>query len=544
MRSFEITPLVTEPDTQFNAPRWSPDGRSIVVERQRRGEQAAIVVVDMASGTVRPIASSPETRWATPAWRRDGAAVIAAAATGDGPFNLHEIDLASLRTRQLTYTTGGATWPDVSPDGALVVYVGYTAGGFDLFQMPYPVAASSSRLRGCVPRSRGRHVGPRRAGDSNGPPLLAVADHGADIMATHRRLVERAPSRSARSRRARMCSATTAIPCQRRSATKRRLRPPRSGPRSTGISRTCIPAGSRRSLFPPERHVVAGGPPTDDGRPSPRLAGSGTWKPAWSFRSLTPDAARSRSCRSSGQPIGSRRPVGWRFDRGAIRMAWAFQSAHVFANSISPERGLTIGATTELVREGLGSIADARTSTVDARVYLPGLATHHVLAVRVAGGTTRGDRLVGRIFLLGGGGSNSNTLSFDSEALSLLRGFREDSFAGTHSALVNVDYRWPLVQTRARMGDLAGVPSHAARRGLRGFWSGLDARPCGSRSEDIIRGRDFREDRRGIFGASGRDRGCRKGARRPARSGRHDDVLCTDRVRLLMKEKKIRRETA
>jgi Tol biopolymer transport system component len=102
----------------------------------------------MASGTVRPIASGPETRWATPAWRRDGAAVIAAAATGDGPFNLHEIDLASLRTRQLTYTTGGATWPDVSPDGALVVYVGYTAGGFDLFQMPYPVATSSSPFLG------------------------------------------------------------------------------------------------------------------------------------------------------------------------------------------------------------------------------------------------------------------------------------------------------------------------------------------------------------------------------------------------------------
>ena len=33
----DINVLVSEPETQFNAPRWSPDGRSIAVERHRRG---------------------------------------------------------------------------------------------------------------------------------------------------------------------------------------------------------------------------------------------------------------------------------------------------------------------------------------------------------------------------------------------------------------------------------------------------------------------------------------------------------------------------
>src|SRR5262245_47187206 len=38
---------------------------------------------------------------------------------------------------------GGAKWPDISPDGSTIVFVGYTADGFDLFTMPYPVDQSS-----------------------------------------------------------------------------------------------------------------------------------------------------------------------------------------------------------------------------------------------------------------------------------------------------------------------------------------------------------------------------------------------------------------
>ena len=56
--------------------------------------------------------------------------------------------------RQLTHTTGGATWPDVSPDGQTIVFVGYTADGYDLFTMPYPRA----RRRGHVVAAPGAAV--------------------------------------------------------------------------------------------------------------------------------------------------------------------------------------------------------------------------------------------------------------------------------------------------------------------------------------------------------------------------------------------------
>src|SRR5207237_10818630 len=43
--------------------------------------------------------------------------------------------------RQLTHTTGGAIWPDVAPDSQSIVFVGYTADGFDLFLTAYPNGA-------------------------------------------------------------------------------------------------------------------------------------------------------------------------------------------------------------------------------------------------------------------------------------------------------------------------------------------------------------------------------------------------------------------
>src|SRR5258705_2100722 len=73
-----------------------------------------------------------------PAWRPDGRAIIAAVAPHDETFNLHEFAIDGSLRRQLTHTGGGATWPDVSPDGKMLVFVGYTPEGDDVFSMPYP----------------------------------------------------------------------------------------------------------------------------------------------------------------------------------------------------------------------------------------------------------------------------------------------------------------------------------------------------------------------------------------------------------------------
>src|SRR5439155_15275122 len=45
--------IVSEPDTQFNAPRLTRDARMIVAERHRRGAPSEIVLVDATAGAIR-----------------------------------------------------------------------------------------------------------------------------------------------------------------------------------------------------------------------------------------------------------------------------------------------------------------------------------------------------------------------------------------------------------------------------------------------------------------------------------------------------------
>ena len=138
-------------------------------------------------------------------------------------------------------------------------------------------------------------------------------------------------------------------------------------------------------------------------------------------------------------------------DRTAIRAAWATSSAKLYGYSISPEDGASAGTTVEFVRRALGSFADATTVTADARAYLPGLAPHHVVALRAAGGVSDGDPTVGRTFLLGGSETDLGVASFSSRAIELLRGFPTNTFAGSRVAAMNADYRFPIA--RPQRGD-------------------------------------------------------------------------------------------
>jgi len=135
-----------------------------------------------------------------------------------------------------------------------------------------------------------------------------------------------------------------------------------------------------------------------------------------------------------------------------VRAAWQTVTARAYGYSISPEDGVAAGATAEFVRRSLGSFADATTVTGELRAYLPALAPHHVAAVRVAGGASTGDPTVGRTFLLGGSSPSGGVVDFGAGAFDLLRGFRDNTFAGSHVALLNAEYRWPIARPQRGIG--------------------------------------------------------------------------------------------
>jgi surface antigen Omp85-like protein/WD40 repeat protein len=449
-----IDTLLTEPDTQFNAPRWSPDGRLIAVERHRLGRFPEIVVVDVATKAVRVVFSQPRTRVATPTWRPDGRAIVAAVAPQEQPFNLVEAPIdGSAAAYQITHLSGGATWPDVSPDGRTLVFVGYTVEGYDLFTMPYPqprtarpvslpqveADASSDSIQPATQVDKPYSPWPTLVPTSWSPIVegdntqlrIGAATSAFDVLGYHAYTAsatwlvshtEDAPTPSA------------AVPDWNLYYAYTRWRP------------TLWASASNATSF-------FAGPPTPEGTPTAATLQelqlqAGVILPIQHVR-VSHIAAASVFTASDDYtlPSGllSRNKVG-------IHGGWATTSAHFYGYSVSPERGVTIGGTAETTPESLGSFADTNAFTLDARAYLPALSEHDVVALRLGGGVSTGNPDIRRTFLLGGPGPNGSVIDFGSGAFSLLRGFGANTFAGSHVVVMNADYRFPIARPQRGIG--------------------------------------------------------------------------------------------
>jgi hypothetical protein len=445
-----IDPLLADGTTQFDTPRWSPDGRDIAVVRHRLRADPEIVVVEAATGRLRRTLSAAGTRIVMPAWRPDGGAIVAAMAADDQPFNVYEFALdGSDDVRQLTHFSGGATWPDVSPDGATLVFAGYTTSGYDIFSMPYPAGTPGPRLNPGDARVDGNSAVAQ--GDVPYSPLPTLAPTswqpviewdsdqvrigaetgGRDVLGYH------GYAASATWLAASRVDAPTpdaATPDWFVSYAYDRWRP------------TLFAAASSETDF-------FAGPATLQGTPSrttrrQRQFEGGVVLPV--IRTRISHTAFASLFRAVDDYTGTDQlPTR---ERTAVRTAWRTATARTYGYSISPEDGIVAGGTAEFVRRGLGASADATTVTGDVRAYIAGIRPHHILAARLAGGVSTGDRSVGRTFLLGGATTDASVIDFSSDAISLLRGFDTSTFAGSHVALLNAEYRWPLSRPQRGVG--------------------------------------------------------------------------------------------
>jgi len=140
-----------------------------------------------------------------------------------------------------------------------------------------------------------------------------------------------------------------------------------------------------------------------------------------------------------------------RVDRSGLRTAWTLFTAHTYGYSVSPEGGVGLGVTGEVFRPALGSDGRSDALTLDGRAYVP-LPRQSVVALRLAGAMSSGDRGVRRVFRLGGADGNEALGAFGSDAISLLRGFEDDVVSGTRVMLMNAELRMPLVWPQRGLG--------------------------------------------------------------------------------------------
>jgi hypothetical protein len=427
--------LISAPDTHFASPRWSPDGRSIAAERRVRGGPSEIVLVDAATADLRVI--SGRGRSIEPSWTPDGRGLLYASATADG-FEVQHVDVTTGARRRLVNAGASARSPVLSPDGATLVFVGYSVDGYDLFSLPSsaaewaPVAddhvasqavPAHAELGGFVstvedyrpwPMLRPRFWTPILATDSD-EWTVGAATAGADALGRHAYAAGAAWS-------------TRARPDWYAGYVYDRWRP------------TVFLSASDDT------------DPWRQGTVRTREVDGGVSTP---FRTVRRTQALSASLHLSNDRVRCdpcERPVDTTIRRHALRGGWTFTTARTYGYSISREAGVTLSAGGEWAPRALGSTGASNAIVADARAFLPAAPRHGIVALRAAGATAWGDDGAVRTFGAGGAGRETVGVSFDRDAIGLIRGVDVDAVAGPWALVVNADYRLPLVWVERGVG--------------------------------------------------------------------------------------------
>jgi WD40 repeat protein len=428
--------LVSEPDTSFSGPRWSPDGRWIAAERGTRD----IVLIDPAAGRiVRTIATSSHGRNVTPSWTPDGDLLFASTREG-GAFRIYRTSVSTLEISRLENTGPDAQSPEVSRDGRTLVFVGYTLQGYDLFSISLD-SAVWTRVSSDI-RSEPAGIAERV------DPGTQLATRGYSPWGT--------------------------------------LAPRFWTPTLESDSDEVVVGAASVSADVLRRHIYAAevGWATSRARPDWQVAYAyDRWRPTF-FATVSDDTDPSndgevRTLEANAGVLLPWRRVRWTQsvmgafhsssdeftctgcpDRNdevthrAIRGGWLVDATRTYGYSISTEDGWSAAIATELAREALGSEGDAGAATLDLRGYLPVAPGHAVIAARVAGATTWDVGRVRRVFSAAGNGPQLLGFDFDSDAIGLLRGVESSDMLGRHAAVANLDYRFPLWRIERGSGTL------------------------------------------------------------------------------------------
>jgi hypothetical protein len=413
----------------------------IVAERRRLGGPSELVVVDAATGTTRTIVSTTAGRNVDPVWTPDGRTVLFASDRDGAPFAIHAVDVATGAIRQLRGTGPSAQSPALSPDGATLVYAGYSEQGYDLFSLPtasatwIDVTPSAPPAIASVPLTPVEETVPevtpyRPWGtllpqfwlpvvESNDGEITAGAGTaGADALGRHAYGVSAAWAAS-------------------------RVRP----------DWTIAYAYDRwwPTLF---ASLSDDTDPWRIGRRRTREVNAGAVFPVRRVRWTQSVITAFNGSREAFDCASCAPAIDAVVNRQSIRVGWSFDNSKAYGYSISRETGASLVVTSESTQPALRFAGHASAATVDARLYRPVAPRHAVIAVRVAVARASGAAALRRTFNAGGAGPQPGGFRFGGDAIGLMRGFSASSLTGDRVVVSNLDYRVPLVRVQRGVGTL------------------------------------------------------------------------------------------
>jgi hypothetical protein len=132
------------PDQPIFSADWSPDGRTVAVDRFD-GKLRRVDLVDL-SGNLVSRAGDSLSEWREPSFSPDGKSLYLSS-DRTGIFDLYRQDLSSGKLEQLTSVKGGAFQPVASPDGKRLAFVAWGLDGYSLQILdsirPFPLRGSA-----------------------------------------------------------------------------------------------------------------------------------------------------------------------------------------------------------------------------------------------------------------------------------------------------------------------------------------------------------------------------------------------------------------
>jgi Tol biopolymer transport system component len=121
-------------NTQFTAPRWSPDGKRVIISGWRQGSRD-LFMLDTDTWQTRPLWKDDAVD-VHPVWTPDGKYVVFGS-DRSGVYNLYAYDWEAQKLFQVTNVLTGAVEPAVSPDGKEIAFALAVKAGFDIHTIPF-----------------------------------------------------------------------------------------------------------------------------------------------------------------------------------------------------------------------------------------------------------------------------------------------------------------------------------------------------------------------------------------------------------------------
>jgi hypothetical protein len=434
---------------QAFTPRWSPDNRHVAYSAWTRGGYRDVRIVDTDDGSFVAV-TADRALDQNPSYSADGKTLYF---TSDrtGVMNVYAYDVATHGLDQVTNVVNGAYYPEVSPDGKTLAYIGYTAVGFDLFVMPLDPARFLPALpyenyRADPPPLPVHHdyavhayhpldtLFPRAYTGSAGPGDFGyeatVSASGTDIAGLHNVSVSITSELKNPSLQPDFSYTYGGMPVDLSVHAYRTINPGSyslNGPEQVSfvVEHTGLETGASYTI--------------------PRAFDSQTFSATYTFE---------RTAANVPFPVNEINPYSTpsgvlRGYVGVVHLGWSYSNAESHLWGVSPERGFSAGVGVDLSDGILASQYAGFDATANLATYLsmPWLK-HHVLALHASAGTSGGG-FPGLGLYYVGGFQDVNVVDTLRNQLSqggiVLRGYPVVEETGPNYALFNGEYRFPLV---------------------------------------------------------------------------------------------------